>query len=48
MVKEVNDGISRMTMKSVKVDDDPIPFWVQFEGLFFVQYSEYRPGVINV
>lgn len=48
MVKEVKEGISRMTMKSVKVDENPIPFWVQFKGLFFVQYSEYRPGVINV
>ena len=48
MVKEAKDGISRMTMKSVKVDDDPVPFWVQFKGLFFVQYNEYRPGVINV
>jgi hypothetical protein len=50
LVKSFKTTVTRISMLSIRTSESDVKptFWHQFQGLFFSQWYEYRPGTVNV
>jgi hypothetical protein len=48
LVKTFKMSVVRFSMKSIRQSSVSPSFWDQFRGLAYSQWSEYRPGTVNV